>query len=310
MPQGETLPPEQVEELVKKAITLSDPEGDRVLRRKRIWLFAGVTLTVAAEKLLLCFTGNLEGFTGFQILEVLTALFGLYFWCFLKDRLPDYYDGNRISSFSDGPIRMNVPGICFNNGNWPHIARYLRLWSAAALVLLPLLSLLLSGLGGDRLTGQTAVLLGYLASLFVPLYILGRKYDLHRQDQQPLWKSLVTLLPILALVGLLLFQGPATSRSATRILFTESGGWHQWEAGYKRLDGTMSRTLHPEGPEYLLTVETEDGLLDITITSGGEVVFSQDSLPTGAWPLTLEGVTQITVTAQDHKGSFSLTPVP
>ncbi len=310
MPAGETIPQEQVEALVKKAITLSEPETDKKLRRKRVLIFAGVILAVAAEKALLQLTGNLEGFSGFQILEVLTAIFGLYFWCFMKDRLPDYYDGNRISSFSDGPFRMNIPGICFNNGNWPHMARFLRVWSAAALVLIPLVSLLLFKLGGSRLTGQMAVLLFYLASLFVPLYILGRKYDLHRQNREPLWKSLLALLPILALVGLLLFQGPATSRNATRILFVESGGWHQWEASYKRLDGTMNRTLQPEKPEYLLTVESESGTLDITITSGGELVFSEENLPTGTWPLTLEGVTQITVTAEDHKGSFSLTPSP
>lgn len=303
------LPQQQVEELVKKAITLSEPE-EKKQRRKRIVIFAGVILAVAVLKLMLHVTGNLDGFTGFQILEVLTALFGLYFWVFMKDRLPAYYDENNISSFSDGPIRMNVPGVCFNNGNWPHIVRYLRSWSAVTLIAVPVLSILLSKLGGNQLTSQMAVLLLYLASLFLPLYILGRKYDLHGKDRRPLWKQLMLFLPILALVGALIVFLPGTSRSALRIGFVESGGWQQWNARYARLDGTLGRTLHPKEADYLLTVETKAGTVDITIVADEEVVYAGDDIPTGTWPLTLDGIVQITVTAEDHRGSFSITPSP
>ncbi len=311
MPQTQTMAPPQVEALVKKAITLSEPETDHKQRKKRLLIFAGVILVVAALKLLLRFSGNLDGFIGIQILEVLTALFGLYFWIFMKDRLPSYYDENQISSFSDGPLRMNLPGICFNNGNWPHMVRYLRIWSAAALIVVPMLSFLLSRQGGNQLMSQMAVLLLYLASLFIPMYLLGRKYDLHRETRRSLWEDMVIVLPALALVGILMvFQGPVTTRGALRIGFVESGSWQQWEARYSRLDGTLNRTLHPEEQAYLLTVETKDGTVNITIVADGEVVYAGEDIPSGDWPLTLDGIVQITVTAEDHRGSFSIVPTP
>lgn len=62
---------------------------------------------------------------------LLGAVFGLWFCFFLKERLPAFYDGNRISFVSDGAFRMNVPGVHFNNSNWPHIVRVGRVWSLA-----------------------------------------------------------------------------------------------------------------------------------------------------------------------------------
>ncbi len=308
MPEGETIPQEQVEKLLNQTIHLADGEkGMTQLRKRRIILYGAVLVLVGIEWLI---TGGIAH-TGLNVLEGLTIGFGFYFWCFMKDRLPDYYDSNRISSFSDGPIRMNVPGICFNNGNWPYMVKFLRIWTAAAMILLPLLGFLLSRLGADHLTAQMAVLVLYLASLFVPLYIIGRKYDLHRDENRPWYRDLTALLPILLLIGILLvFQGPATSRSALRIGFIESGDWQQWQARYKRLDGTLSRSMRPEETDYLLTVETEQGTVDITILSDGEVTYSEDNIPTGSWPLNLEGTVRVTVTAEDHKGSFSIVPAP
>lgn len=308
MPGGEPMPSEQVEALVKKAITLNDPAIDRKLRRKRILIFAGIIGIVVLEKLLLWLSGQLDDFSGYQLLEVLTACFGIFFWCFMKDRLPDYYDSNRISSLSQGILRMNIPGICFNNGNWPRMASFLRIWSAAALILIPALSYLFANLGSDRLMTQMGVLLLYIASLFVPLYTIGKKYDLHREDSNPSWKELTAVVPILFVaVFLIVLQGP---RSALRVGFVESGSNQQWNARYYRLDGTLNRTLHPKEQDYILSVETEQGTVDITIVSEGEILFAEENLPTGSWPLSLEGNVIVTVTADDHRGSFRLEPNP
>lgn len=74
--------------------------------------------------------------------EGMCLAFGGYFWLFVKERLPSYYDENKISAYSDGVFRMNVPGVNFNNKNWPHIVKGMRVLSAAALVMMPAVYLL------------------------------------------------------------------------------------------------------------------------------------------------------------------------
>ena len=48
---------------------------------------------------------------------------------FARDVLPGYYDQGKISFYADGPFRMNLAGVHFNNRNWPHILRAMRLWT-------------------------------------------------------------------------------------------------------------------------------------------------------------------------------------
>lgn len=115
--------------------------------------------------------------------------FGIYFWFFMKDRLPVYYDENKINFVSNGAFRMNVPGVHFNNSNWPHIVKALRVWSVVTMVTVPILCLLLSLLSGqDSGMGHSALfwwsfavqnltLIAYLAGLFVPVYVVGKKYE-------------------------------------------------------------------------------------------------------------------------------------
>lgn len=42
---------------------------------------------------------------------IITAIMGGYFCLFAKENLPVYYDENRINIFSDGILRMHIPGI-------------------------------------------------------------------------------------------------------------------------------------------------------------------------------------------------------
>jgi len=105
--------------------------------------------------------------------------FGAYFWLFVQTRLPDYYDGNAISAWSDGPFRMNIPGVRFTNRNWPYIVKTLRIWSAATMTGYPLIHV-----GGILLLPELwihAELYVFLASvlggMFVPLVVIGRKYE-------------------------------------------------------------------------------------------------------------------------------------
>lgn len=175
---------EQVEELVQKAISFS---GDRVEkqkqnRKKRIlifflcWGFA-LSLILAAQ-----FISRSEVFffPGGLTLILLCFFFGLYFTFFAKDRLPSYYDENRINAFSDGPIRMNLPGVSINNSNWPHILRAAWIWCCCGGIVLGLINLVLKTWFPQLLQSVfvvQSILLLFLLGLFVPIYIAAKKYE-------------------------------------------------------------------------------------------------------------------------------------
>lgn len=176
----------QVEVLVKKALTLSEdsPERKKERLRKHAVLFGGSTLLAALE--LLVGTWGLSKIksdmlsTNLLLLEGLSFCFGVYFWFFMKNHLPAYFDENKISAYSDGPFRMNIPGVNFNNSNWPHIVKFLQRWSILTLVTAPITFLLLSALVRDPQWSfklENVVLLLYLAGMVIPLYIIGKKYE-------------------------------------------------------------------------------------------------------------------------------------
>lgn len=180
----------QVEVLVKKALTFSEetPEKTKKQRKQHAAVFLGCTLFALSELLLGLWFLSRMGIdaalypfpTTFLTLELLSFVFGIYFWFFMKNKLPAYYDENKISGISDGFFRMNIPGLYFNNSNWPYIVKAMRIWDLVTLLTMPpfcLLSLTLpAGLGWNLLL-QNTILILYLAGLFVPIYAVGKKYD-------------------------------------------------------------------------------------------------------------------------------------
>lgn len=116
--------------------------------------------------------------TCFGTLEILGIVFGVHIWLFMKDRLPSYYDENRISEYADGMFRMSMPGLYFNNKNWKPITVVLKKWNAAVLVGVPLwciFMLLFIKEWSVALTFSLVVLVISLFGLFVPVYVAGRE---------------------------------------------------------------------------------------------------------------------------------------
>jgi len=109
----------------------------------------------------------------------MSVFFGAYFCIFAKPKLPTYYDENKINIYSDGIFRMNVPGVSFNNSNWPHVLQAIRCWATISMVGYPILCLLAATLLPDKLwrIGSYGILILYLAGLFIPVYHAGRKYQ-------------------------------------------------------------------------------------------------------------------------------------
>lgn len=186
--------PEQVEDIVKTAIAYSEeaPEAGRTRRKRWALIYAACLLTALAELAVLWFldvpldaaTGLGRGWLGelagtFGIAELLALLFGAALLLAVPERLPGYYDDNKISTVSFGAFRMNMLGLCFNNRNWPHILRALRLWCVFTSVLtIPLAAAWAAFFpAAYRSCGLYALLALVLGGLLIPVYVVGKKYE-------------------------------------------------------------------------------------------------------------------------------------
>lgn len=172
---GEEMDSERVERLVRSALTLSDGPArpGAAERRARLGLYALALALGAAGIGGLSVAGGLWLRHG-ALMCGLSALFGLWFCFWGRERLPRYYDENSLSSISDGPFRMNLPGVRFNNRNWPHIMRVGRIWCLCSMAAAPWAELLCSALLPAG--WEAAPLPAYLAALFVPLVIAARRH--------------------------------------------------------------------------------------------------------------------------------------
>ena len=138
------LPVEEVETLVSASLRLAGEEqrssGQR--RRKRGLAFLLCALTGIGETAALLTAGGFawaELESTVLLVEGLCLLFAAWLCFWAKERLPAYYDQNKISSYSQGPFRMNLPGVRFHNSNWPYILRAMRVWLLGTMGLFPAL---------------------------------------------------------------------------------------------------------------------------------------------------------------------------
>lgn len=181
--EEEPLDSIQVEDLVKKAITYPE-DGSRQKRNIRkenlYWflLFCGIACAQVVFMLLRGYT-DAQFSEALEVVLLLCPLFGFYFMVLAKEQLPPYFDEYRINAFSDGPLRMNIPGIRFNNRNWPHILKACRTWSMGTLASYPTLHILMTELLPEFWVkyDKFFMLVIMLGGLFLPIYILGKKYE-------------------------------------------------------------------------------------------------------------------------------------
>lgn len=167
---------EQTEQVVKKVISMTEERKYRPDRRKRGLQLLCSSVLGCLEIIGFMALGPLTDYFP-QILVTLMLLmggFGIYFCIFARERLPRYYDENRISSLSDGALRINIPGIYYNNNNWSHIVRVGQLWSTIGLALSPALFFILTWL---HPFSAFLLLFFALLGLFIPLIIVAKKYE-------------------------------------------------------------------------------------------------------------------------------------
>lgn len=177
--EGETLESGQVEDIVKAAVSLPNEKTERAYHNKSIWWLAYiVSFAVGAAGAWYCFCHDMLGSTMPTVL-LLTAVFGAYFCFLVKTKLPKFYDDNAFGLYYDKGVRMNVPGVNFNNRNWPHVVRMLRIWACLTMPLYPAINIAMNYAMPELWHSLElyAGLIFVLGGLFAPVYIIGKKYE-------------------------------------------------------------------------------------------------------------------------------------
>lgn len=101
--------------------------------------------------------------------------------------------------------------------------------------------------------------------------------------------------------------GFASTRSAMRIGYVGSEGWSNWSGRYMMLDGTMQKSIHPDGDTLHVAVETKSGAISIEIRNAdGTVIFEEENMETTSFDVQASGKVVVRITADNHKGSFQI----
>ena len=168
----------QVESIVKTAISYTDETTSRAYQNKSKWKFFYLaSLVLGCMELIWPHTLGLLNETLWTMV-LLGSVFGLYFCFFAKNRVPAYHDENRINAYSDGPFRMNLPGVSINNSNWPYIILVGKLWAVVTVTGYPLLSYLMMAWQPAvwKSAGSYISVVLVVCGLFVPMVFVGKKY--------------------------------------------------------------------------------------------------------------------------------------
>ncbi|MBQ8789353.1 MAG: helix-turn-helix transcriptional regulator [Oscillospiraceae bacterium] len=168
--EGEKVDASQVDELVEKAIELNK-EPD-ISKRKRFKIYIICLLVGAAATYYFYKNNGAQYYQSLIVIEILTAIFGAYFMFFVKERLPKYFDDNKVDYYTDGFFRLHTPGVYYNNRNWPYIIRNARISLMIVMVALPVASILVriffsGNLGYFMITGFS---FGAILGIFLPIY--------------------------------------------------------------------------------------------------------------------------------------------
>lgn len=316
--KADILDVERTDDLVKKVIGLSEEEKmyRPQIERKRILFFIGCVVISLLELFALyqlehAYYFVIPVFVG----TLLSLLFGIYFWFFIKERLPAYYDENKINVYVDGIMHMNMPGVIFNNNNWPHIVKALRIWSVTGMTVFPVVFIVVSSmLSNYRPISDVILELAFLlGGLFIPVYVLGRKYQYasgeEQKEQTSGAKKVLGTVAVIAVIIVVFATGIGSGRVelATRVGSREQSTRTSWSATYMYCDGFMQRTMWlPDEAENLnIVVETEEGTIGIIIEDEkGNTIFEKEHVGSESFEIEVSRQYTVRLEMEEHKGSF------
>lgn len=179
---------EEIEELVAGAALLSAQEQKSIDSKKKKWkilFFICFGITMAELSLISIMIGPaVFEDTSLLLMTALSFAFALWFCFCSKDVLQTYYDENRINFISDGIFRMNLPGVSFNNRNWPHIQNASRIYLLGLGIIFPLLYSLSWIKAGTAIASVIDfITLSLLLGIFVIIYLVAKKYEYFRKGK-------------------------------------------------------------------------------------------------------------------------------
>lgn len=177
IPAEEPIQRNAVDQLMEVTVEHSVQQNQTHRLRKWVPVWICSAALVLIEFLFLSLVGGIlfDRLTNsVLVVEVICLVLGAWACFFARETLPVYYDQNKISSYSQGPFRMNLPGVHFNNSNWPHILRVIRWWTLIVAAAYPLFWWCCIALkqNADLLLCLTACL-----GLLIPVYVVGKKYQ-------------------------------------------------------------------------------------------------------------------------------------
>ncbi len=158
----------------------AEQEKTKGRRHRRTFCFVLLCIACGLEIFVLYLLGYpLIDSTGTNLWLVIPMVmfFGLYFWIFVKDKLPVIYDEQKVSVYYDGFFKMSMPGVSFNNSNWPHIVNGMRIWSAAVLLIYPMMYPFTLRLEEINAFLLMPVEFAVIFSCFIPIYIGAHQAD-------------------------------------------------------------------------------------------------------------------------------------
>lgn len=222
---------------------------------------------------------------------------------------------------------MNLPGVSFNNSNWPYIVKVLRIWSIIGMIFFPFIYILamslaiMANLENVRVVGSLVITLGFaLGGLFIPVMIVGIKYqntkdkkalkeNVSENDNKKIKKVLAFFVIMFFLVMMLFFKSGISVFSSTRVGYISIETKTRWSAEYEYLNGYMKRSLviPKENDTISIEVHTEEGNFSVQIKDKeGTVIFEKEKWENTYYEVETSGKITIEIQADKHKGSFQI----
>ena len=159
----------KAEDLLEKMVGINEDVkvNKGKINKKRLGILLIILAAVSVEYLILYKKFNLE-IENFLTPGILGVIFSTYLWLAVDERLPSYYDENKISFVAQGIFRMNMVGVYFNNKNWKKILTYLRIWIILLMAIYPM-----AGFLNDKYAMIAMAVV--IITTFAPIYVISMK---------------------------------------------------------------------------------------------------------------------------------------
>lgn len=119
--------------------------------------------------------------------------------------------------------------------------------------------------------------------------------------------TIITVVVLLVVLFILRQTGLISSRSGSRLGFSEDVSIGSWSADYSSLSGTYTKKLIPATDKLTISVVTNSGEVNIELVDeNGNSVFSKDFTSTESEEVNATGKLTVKVKAKKHSGSFDI----